>query len=148
MRLVQFRLLSANPDFSRFWWGQSLSALGTSISSIALPLLVLQLTGSPVAAGGVLTVRLITLNLVRLPGGVLADRFSRRTVMVYTDSLKAVLWATPVLMIACHAHALWPLLVAAVLDGVISSVYSPSLGAVIRRLVQPDELMSAVSMDQ
>lgn len=148
MRLVQFRLLSANPDFSRFWWGQSLSALGTSISSIALPLLVLQLTGSPVAAGGVLTVRLLALNLVRLPGGVLADRFSRRTVMILTDSLKAVLWTTPVLLIACHAHSLWPLLVVAVLDGLVSSIYNPSLGAVIRRLVRPTELMSAVSMDQ
>jgi MFS family permease len=146
MKLNRRRLLTTNADFGRFWWGQALSALGTSLSGMALPLLVLHLTGSAVSAGGVLTVRLLALNLARLPGGVLADRWSRRRVMVCTDLIKTVLWAMPLLMLARHTTVLWPLLAVALADGLVSSVYNPSLGAALRRLVQPHELLPAVSL--
>ncbi|WP_412543847.1 MFS transporter [Longispora sp. K20-0274] len=141
-------LLRGNRDFGRFWWGQALSALGSRISDICLPLLLLHLTGSAVAAGGLATVRLVVLNVARLPAGVLADRWRRRTVMIRVDLVKAVLWAGPAVMLATGARAVWPLLLIAGLDGLVSSVYNPSLGGALRALVGSDQLTRAVSLNE
>ncbi|MGA8114434.1 MAG: MFS transporter [Actinocatenispora sp.] len=141
-------LLRGNTDFSLFWWGQALSALGSRISDICLPLLVLHVSHSALLAGAIATVRLVVLNVARLPGGVLADRWRRRTVLVRVDLVKALLWVTPAVLLVAGATQVWPLLVVAGLDGLVSSVYNPSLGAALRRLVRPDEITAAVSLNE
>lgn len=141
-------VLRSNPDFEKLWWGQALSSLGSTMNGIALPLFVLHLSGSAAAAGATITVRLLALNVVRLPGGVFADRWDRRSVMIRVDLIKAMLWATPVLMVITGARHLWPLLVVAVMDGLVSSVYNPALGAAVRFLVPPSQIVRAVSLNQ
>ena len=66
-----------NREFNLLWISQSLSDLGNSIATLAVPLLVLTLTGSAVQAGLVATTGLVTVVLCRLPAGVLADRVDR-----------------------------------------------------------------------
>ncbi|MFC0627038.1 MFS transporter [Kribbella deserti] len=141
-------LLRDNRDFSRFWWGQALTALGARVSDICLPLLVLDLTGSPLWAGALATARLVALNVARLPAGALADRWNRRTVMIRVDVTKAVLWGTLALFVAFGTGSIWPLVVIGVLDGLVSSVYNPSLAAALRHLVRPDEITKAVSLNE
>jgi MFS family permease len=149
MTTGSLQLLRGNPDFGKYWCGQALSALGSSISGIALPLLILHVTNSVTSAGAVATVRLLVLNLARLPGGVFADRWHRRTVMVATDLVKAVIWTVPAILLANGTvHVVWPLLVVAAVDGVVSSVYNPSLTTALRRLIAPPQIMTAVSLNE
>jgi len=74
--------LSRNRDFILFQAGQLLSAAGSSLSTIAYPLLVLALTHSPAEAGLVSFARLLPAPLLALPAGVLSDRFDRRRIML------------------------------------------------------------------
>ncbi|WP_328990526.1 MFS transporter [Kribbella sp. NBC_01245] len=141
-------LLRDNRDFSRFWWGQALTALGARVSDICLPLLVLDITGSPLWAGALATARLVALNVARLPAGALADRWDRRTVMIRVDLTKAVLWGMLALLVAFGTGSVWPLVVIGVLDGLVSSVYNPSLAAALRHLIRPDEITKAVSLNE
>ena len=69
-------------NFRQFFVGQSTSLLGDGMVGVALAFAVLDLTGSPADLGYVLAARSIPLVAVLLVGGVIADRFPRRRIMV------------------------------------------------------------------
>ena len=71
------------------WSGQTASELGSQVSQVAYPLLVLALTGSPARAGIVGFARALPVTVLALAAGELADRFNRRWVMVFCDAVRA-----------------------------------------------------------
>jgi MFS family permease len=83
-----------NRDFNLLWGSQCLSELGSSMSSLAYPLLVLALTGSPVLAGSVGTVAMVTRTAARIPAGVLVDRVNRRRLMLVCDAVRLTAFVT------------------------------------------------------
>lgn len=62
--------------------GQGISWLGTEISGIAMPLLILALTGSPALAGAIGAMRGITFVLLAIPAGYILDKWNRRNIMI------------------------------------------------------------------
>ena len=82
--------LLKNARFVRLWLGQGLSFVGDSVSTVALVLLVVDLSGSASAVGGVLVARLLP-TLASPFVGVLADRLDRRAVLVAGDLVRAIL---------------------------------------------------------
>ncbi len=77
-------LLGPGP-FRRLLLGQAVSSLGDWVGTLAFIARAFELTGSPAAVGGVLVLRLLPPALAAPLGGVLADRFDRRRVMVLTN---------------------------------------------------------------
>lgn len=77
-------LLAAGP-FRRLLVGQAVSSLGDWVGTFAFIAAALELTGSPLAVGGVLVLRLVPPLFAGPVGGVLADRADRRTIMVGTN---------------------------------------------------------------
>ena len=82
--------LLKNSRFVRLWLGQGLSFVGDAVSMVALVLLVVDLSGSASAVGGVLVARLLP-TLASPFVGVLADRLDRRAVLVAADLVRAIL---------------------------------------------------------
>jgi MFS family permease len=82
--------LLKNSRFLRLWVGQGISFVGDAVSTIALVVLVVQITGSASAVGGALVARLLP-TLASPLAGVLADRLDRRVVLVASDVTRAVL---------------------------------------------------------
>ncbi|MHB1527359.1 MAG: MFS transporter [Candidatus Dormibacteria bacterium] len=80
--------LRRNRNFQLLWVGQSLSALGSNVSDLAYPLLVLALTRSPLKAGLVGTFYLMAQMAFRLPAGAIADRVNRRALMLASDLVR------------------------------------------------------------
>src|SRR5690348_1214928 len=64
------------------WSGQLISWVGTGVSDIALPLVVLALTGSPAQAGSVAAIRGLVYVFWAIPAGVIIDRWDRKLVMI------------------------------------------------------------------
>lgn len=77
-------------DFRLIWSAQSLSDLGSGLSQLAYPLLMLAITQSPVQAGALGAARALPYLLLGLPAGALTDRWNRRRVMILCDSVRAV----------------------------------------------------------
>ena len=71
------------------WSGQLVSWIGTEISGIALPLLVLALTGSPAQAGSIVAIRGVVYVVWAIPAGALIDRWDRKTVMMIANVVPA-----------------------------------------------------------
>jgi MFS family permease len=78
--------LLGDRDFTAVLVGQGVSAMGSAVTMVAMPLLVLLLTGSGLLMGIVGILETATDLLIGLPAGAFADRWDRRKVMILTDA--------------------------------------------------------------
>jgi MFS family permease len=102
--------------FHRLFAATLVSATGTGMHAAALPLLVLQLTSSPIALSLVVVAVEIPWVLVSLHAGVVVDRLDRRRVMVWADVARfVVLVALAVLILTSRVNLTWLVLAAFVL---------------------------------
>src|SRR5216110_3283526 len=79
-----------NRDYMLLWSGQTVSTLGSGISTIAFPFLILGLTGSPALAGIAGALRSLPYLFLSLPVGALIDRWNRKWVMILCDVGRAI----------------------------------------------------------
>jgi hypothetical protein len=85
------------PDFRRFWAARVVSIAGSSLTYVALPVLIYALTGSPLLTGVVAAFEAVPYLLLGLVAGALADRWDRQRVMVASDLTSAsVLGSIPI----------------------------------------------------
>src|SRR5215813_10473710 len=75
-------------NFRLLWIGESISLLGDQFYMIALPWLVLQLTGNALALGTIMALAAVPRALFMLIGGAFVDRFSPRTVMFVSNLVR------------------------------------------------------------
>lgn len=127
--------LKRNPDFMTLWTGQFASALGSSMSVLAFPLITLAVTGSARFAGLVGGASAVGAFLAGPFAGVLTDRMSRRHLIVWGNLLGAMLFATLAVAGFLHKLTAWHLVVIAGLSGLVSSLVSPALSASVRTVV-------------
>ncbi|MEV6812799.1 MFS transporter [Micromonospora sp. NPDC051296] len=80
-------------DFAVFWSAQTLSVVGDGFASVAVPLLVLQVTGSVALMGLLTAVAGVAAVATAVFAGVLADRADRRRLLIGCDLARAVLFA-------------------------------------------------------
>ena len=83
-------LLRNNASFRRLWLGQVVSQTGDWFNTIALYTIILNLTGSGRDIGLLLVARFLPSVVFGPLSGVVADRFSRRSIMIVSDLLRAV----------------------------------------------------------
>lgn len=141
-------LLLRYPDLARIWLGHSLSLLGSHLSTLALPLLVLDATGSAALAGLVGTTRMLTYLVSNLPAGALADRLSRRGLLVLADLLRAAaVLVVGIALWAGHTPSVVVLLAVGAVDTAVSAVAGPAGTASLRHLVSPDDIPRALVLD-
>ncbi len=135
------RLLRENPHFRRLWLGQVVSNAGDWFNNIAVLGLVLQLTGSPAAAGWVIIAQQIPSFFLSPISGAIVDRFDRRRVMIAADLIRAGI-AMGFLLIR-RPDQVWIayLLGAALMT--VSSFFGPAQSAAIPNLVSREALISA-----
>jgi MFS family permease len=140
--------LRRNRDFLMLWSGQAVSELGSQVSLVAYPLLVLAVTGSPAKAGVVAFARQVPIAVLALPAGVVADRVNRKRLMVACDGIRALALASvPIALVAGRApYAL--IVLVAVIDGTGFVVTYVTERGAVRRLVLPDQLGEAVARNE
>src|SRR5579859_3453351 len=135
-------------NFSLWWVGATLSLLGDQFYVVALPWVVLQLTGSAVAMGMVSMCAGVPRAVLMLMGGAVADRVSPRKLMILTASARAVLvGAIGALLWAGHL-AIWHMYLLATGFGIADAFALPSSPAMMRSLVEPEQLPAANSVWQ
>ncbi|MFJ3693808.1 MFS transporter [Streptomyces sp. NPDC090052] len=124
------------------------SSLGNWLYRLALPLLVLKLTGSALSTGAVYAIEYIPFLLLSLPGGVFADRFDRRKMLVFGDLTAAVIATGLALVVSAGSHALWPIYLTAFLLACVEPVYHPAFQSFLPEIVPADRLGPANSWMQ
>jgi MFS family permease len=131
-------------DFAKFWLGQTISNLGSSVTVFALPLLVFKLTGSPLNLGVTMAVSFVPYLLFGLVIGAWVDRLDRKRLMLATDVARALLIATiPVLADAGALSVAW-IYAIAFLQSTLTIAFDSAEFAAIPSLVSgKDDLVTA-----
>jgi MFS family permease len=132
-----------NGDYIGWWTGNVLSALGTSVSTIAFPLLVLYLTGSVGKAGLIGSANLLGVLITTLWGGVLADRVSRKAILVIGPLVQAGLLAVVTVLVRGGDVNLAVLVLIALVSGGASGVVMAAATPALRRVVPKEQLAAA-----
>lgn len=135
-------------DFRLLWIGEAISLIGDQFYLIALPWLTLQLTGDPLAVGGVLAIAGIPRALFMLIGGAFTDRFSPRLIMLSSNLFRMVLVALLALMVFGGVIQLWMLYLFALLFGLADAFFYPAQGAIVPQIVEKEALQSANAIVQ
>ncbi len=129
-------------NFRLLWIGESVSLLGDQFYMIALPWLVLQITGSALALGAVMAVSGIPRALFMLVGGAFVDRFSPRSVMLASNFARFVLVALLALLVLTNTIQLEMLYGFALAFGLADAFYFPGQTAIVPQLL-PETLLQA-----
>lgn len=137
--------LKHNRDFQLLWVGSSVSALGSRVSSIAYPLLVLALTGSPADAGLVGFSATIAYVIFQLPAGVLVDRWDRKLLMVVCDVGRGLAVGSIALAGYLGRLTLLHLLVASFIEGMLTVFNGLCEPVAIQQIVPTHQRLPAVS---
>lgn len=137
------RPLRANREFTLLWSGQAISGLGSAASLLAYPLLILSISGSAVAAGAVGTTTALIRTGIRIPGGALADRFNRRTMMLACDAGRVVLLGLLTALVASGHATVALVLGVAVLSTAMDVLFEPAALAAVSRIVPTEQLPQA-----
>ena len=134
-------LLRGNRDVRLLWGGTVVSLFGDWFNTLALYRLVLDLTGSETALGGVFLTKLLPLALASPIAGVLADRLDRRRLMIGSDLLRAAIVLG--FLFVRDADDLWLLYTLAAAQIAVSAAFTPAKNAVLPLITRPGELLTA-----
>ena len=140
------RALSACPGFKRLWVGQLLSQIGDQCLLIAAITLISDLSRSPLAMLIPVISMIAPQIAFGLMGGVLADRWDRKAIMIVADVLRGLIVLS--VMWVGQARDLWILYLVAASLAMLGVFFYPARNAAIPNLVPPDLLMTANGMVQ
>lgn len=146
--MTSYRALARNRDFTALWVGQTVSELGSRMSTFVFPLLTYAMTGSALLAAAAEAAHLLGLAATLLPAGVLADRLHRRRLMRVSSATGALLYASLAVAGALGVLTLPHLLLVALLTGAAAGLFAPAEVAAIRTVVPRDDLPTALSQNQ
>lgn len=139
LRNAQFRLL---------WIGSTISVTGDQFYLVALPWLVLGLTGSSIALGTISMVAAIPRAGLMLLGGAVTDRVSPRRIMMLTATARTLLVAAVAALLWRHGLHLWQLYVLALCFGIADAFAAPAAQTFLPSLVEREQLPAAQSVFQ
>lgn len=140
--------LRRNRDFILLWSGQVVSTIGTRITSVAYPLLVLALTGSPATAGIVGFAQTLPFLLFYLPAGALVDRWDRKKIMLACDAGRAVALASLAIALPLGFITLAQIVVVAFVEGMLYVFFTAAEGAALPHIVPREQLPTAIAQNE
>jgi MFS family permease len=137
-----------NKAFRLLWGSQALSDLGSSMSHLAMPLLTLGLTGSPVKAGIVGTSSAIVRLACQLPAGVITDRLDRRRLMLVADAVRLIAYALLGWVVLHGGVTLGWIVATAVITEVFSVAHENAQFGAVRNVVALTQVAEATARNE
>jgi MFS family permease len=134
-------------DFRIFWLGSLVANLGVWVQQIALGWLVYDLTRQPSWLGTVSFCGNMPMLVLGLVGGAIADRASRRAILIGSLSAMAACALTLAVLTAAGGISVWQVIAVSMVAGTAAALFGPAMQAVIPSLVEPSELLHAVSLN-
>lgn len=144
--LIDLSLLRHNRNFTLLFVGQFVTFLGTMITSVALPYQIYSITHSLLMVGFLSLCQLLPLLITALIGGVFADRYHRRLLLLIAESVLAL----SSLLLALNSHAatpkIWVIFLVALLMSAFTGLHRPALDSIVQQLVKKKDLPTVGSL--
>lgn len=140
--------LTGNPNY--LWWlaTDTSTAFGSALHSFSVPLLALYITGSPAQAGIVAAIGQVGRVLATLPGGVVADRHNRRTLMVLGGTIGLVIGSALTAFQLSGLLGFWLLTGLNLLMSMRNGFFSSTSNAALKSVVRSDQIGPAMAANE
>lgn len=135
-------------DFARLFVAMTLSLFGDGIYLVAIAWQVYELSDAPTALGAVGIAWSVPVVLFVLVGGVAADRFDRRRLMIAADLARAAAVVGIGVLSISGALELWHVIVLVAVYGTGDAFFGPAFGAIVPDIVPEEQLVKANSLNQ
>ena len=142
------RSLWHNRDYMLLWSGQLVSSVGSQVSQLAFPLLILALTHSPAQAGLAGALRALPYLIFSLPAGALIDRWDRKRVMILSDIVRGLALGSIPLAFALGHLTIIQLYIVSTLEGTFFVFFNIAEAACLPRVVPKVQLPAATAQNQ
>ncbi|HVL65477.1 MAG TPA: MFS transporter [Actinomycetota bacterium] len=136
-----------NPNYRRYFVGQTISMTGTWMQTVGQMWLVLRLSGSPIALGVTTALQFTPILLFGMWGGMIADRFDKRKVLLFTQGAAALLAAGLAVATATGHVTIAMVYTFAFLWGLVIAVDNPTRQSFVAELVEVEDLANAVGLN-
>ena len=133
-------------DFRLLWMGLIVSVTGSQMQFVAINWHVYQLTRSAFALGLVGLFRALPIIFSSLPGGVMADAFDRKRLMLLTQTAMIVSAALLTAGTLAGMRSVWPIYILSGIASAASAFEVPARQAILPTLVPPEDFPNAVSL--
>ncbi len=139
--------LRTSQDFRRLWFGTGISAIGSQITTVAIPFQVYAITGSTFLVGMLGLAALVPLLVVPLYGGAVADAFDRRRLLLLSDVALALVTGGLLVNALLDEPSVPFLFVAQTLATAAYGFQRPARNALTARLVPREQLTAAIAVE-
>lgn len=129
--------------FAWFFAGRTVDLAGSSMTTVALSLAVLQASGRATDLGVVLAANMVPHLVLLVVGGTVADRMSRRTVLILANLVSGALMAGMAALLIADAYSLPGIALLAFGNGAVAAFTSPALRGIVPELVSRRDLQRA-----
>lgn len=133
-------------NFRLYFIGQAISLCGTWMQTIAQDWLVLTLSNSGTQLGIVSALQYGPILLLGPFGGLIADRFDKRKVLFFTQSLSGILALLLGLLVVTGTIKLWMVYIFAACLGIVNALDNPSRQGFVYEMVGKDRITNAISL--
>ena len=134
-------------NYRLFFFGQSISVIGTWMQQVAIGWLVYQLSNSALTLGVVRFLSVIPITLLTLVGGAVADRVEKRRVVVVTESIAMLLAFALTGLVYFGVIKIWQIAVLALLEGITDAFDIPTRQSFVVEMVGKNDLMNAIALN-
>ena len=138
-------LLRSNRNYRNLWFGSVISQLGDWFNLLASAEIITDLTSNGVAISYLFLARFLPLFLFSPLAGVLADRFSRKKILILSDILRAL--TVLGFLYVRSSQQIWLFYVLTTVQFMLSALFTPARTAVLANIVVQDELVTANALD-
>ncbi|MDP2914730.1 MAG: MFS transporter [Candidatus Aminicenantes bacterium] len=135
------------PNYRLWFWGQMISMFGTWMQATAQGFLIFELTHSPAYLGLVGFAAGVPTWLFMLYAGVVADRMSRRRLMIITQTAMMILAFVTAGLTFFHLIRSWHIIVLAFGFGVTNAFDAPARQAIVKELVGHEDMTNAIALN-
>jgi len=136
-----------NRNFRYLWFGQVGAATAMHADLVARSWLVFELTGSSLAVAGVNVARAVPMLLIGLFGGVAADRWDRKRLLIIIQIWSLMLNAAMAIIVIGGWVEMWHIYVLAFLLGSGMAMNQPVRTSIIPQLISKEQLLNAVALN-
>ncbi len=136
-----------NRNYLLLWSGQVISALGSQISQLAVPLLILSITGSPIQAGIAGALQAFPYLVFSLPAGAMIDRWDRKQVMIICDTGRALSLASIVIVLLLGHLSMIQLYLVLIIGGTLFVFFDLAVVSCLPKVVSKEQLPAATAQN-
>jgi MFS family permease len=133
-------------NFRLYFIGQSVSVMGNFMQAVAQSWLVLSMTHSGTALGLVTALQYLPILLFGVWGGVVADRYNKRNLLLATQGIMGILALVLGILVVTNTIQLWMVYILALLLGVTTLFDNPARQAFVMEMVGPSHLRNAITL--